>query len=228
MLEVTDVDVYYGEVKVLTDISLKMERGEVVGIIGRNGAGKTTLLKTIAGFLKPSKGSIKFGGKDITRLPPHETARLGIRYVRQDKRVFTKLTVKENLELAAYATGDWDLDRVLNIFPRLKRLLNNKAGGLSGGERQMLLIAQALLGKPALLLMDEPTEGLAAFVITELTNVLEMLKNEGQSMIIVEQNLPVATRISDRIYVLKEGRITKEITKKEMTSMPYELYEKFL
>jgi ABC-type branched-subunit amino acid transport system ATPase component len=228
LLEVTDVDVYYGEVKVLTDISLKMERGEVVGIIGRNGAGKTTLLKTIAGFLRPAKGSIKFFGKDITRLPSHETARLGIRYVRQDKKVFTKLTVKENLELAAYATGDWDLDRVLNIFPRLKRLLNNKAGGLSGGERQMLLIAQALLGKPALLLMDEPTEGLAALVITELTNVLEMLKNEGQSMIIVEQNLPVATRISDRIYVLKEGRITKEITKKEMTSMPYELYEKFL
>ena len=225
MLEVTDIDVSYGTIKAIMDVSLKMEKGETLGIVGRNGAGKTTLLKTIAGFLKPSKGSIKFNGKDITRLPPYEAARLGIRYIAQDKKVFTRLTVKENLELAAYASNDWDLDRVLNIFPQLRKLLNNKASGLSGGERQMLLIARGLIGKPSLLLMDEPTEGLAAFVITELVNVLEKLKSEELSLIVVEQNLPVASKISDRIYIMKEGRISKEITdRKEIASLTYEKF----
>jgi ABC-type branched-subunit amino acid transport system ATPase component len=139
--------------------------------------------------------------------------------------VFTRLTVKENLELAAYASNDWDLDRVLNIFPQLRKLLNNKASGLSGGERQMLLIARGLIGKPSLLLMDEPTEGLAAFVITELVNVLEKLKSEELSLIVVEQNLPVASKISDRIYIMKEGRISKEITdRKEIASLTYEKF----
>jgi len=225
LLEVTDIDVSYGTIKAIMDVSLKMEKGETLGIVGRNGAGKTTLLKTIAGFLKPSKGSIKFNGKDITRLPPYEAARLGIRYIAQDKKVFTRLTVKENLELAAYASNDWDLDRVLNIFPQLRKLLNNKASGLSGGERQMLLIARGLIGKPSLLLMDEPTEGLAAFVITELVNVLEKLKSEELSLIVVEQNLPVASKISDRIYIMKEGRISKEITdRKEIASLTYEKF----
>lgn len=222
-LEVINVDVYYGAIRAITGVSLKMEKGETVAILGRNGAGKTTILKTIAGFLKPSAGVIKFNGQDITRLPPHKVAKLGIRYIAQDKRVFSRLTVKENLELAAYASNDWDINHILDIFPRLKKLLNNKAAGLSGGERQMLLIARGLIGKPSLILMDEPTEGLAAYVITELFDALKLLKSEGISLLLVEQNLPVASMISDRIYIMKDGGIVKEIIEeKEIKSMSYE------
>lgn len=226
MLEVSDVTTAYGSVIAITNVSLNIRKGETAVIIGRNGAGKTTLLRTIAGFLKPIKGRIIYNGEDITNISPWQRAKMGIRYIAQDKKVFSKLTVKENLELASHATRCVeDIDFVLNIFPRLKVLLNNKAGGLSGGERQMLLIARGLIGKPNLLLLDEPTEGLMAAMIAELTNILQKLKKDGHTMIIVEQNLSVASQLADKLYIMREGIMIKEITEKnEILSMTYEKY----
>jgi ABC-type branched-subunit amino acid transport system ATPase component len=193
--------------------------------VGRNGAGKTTLLRTIAGFIKPVRGNIIFNDIELTKLPPYKIARLGIRYVAQEKRVFSDLTVRENLELAAYSTGDWDgIDKILEFFPRLKKLLDNKARGLSGGERQMLLLARALIGESKLLLTDEPTEGLAPAFVDFIQNVLENLKAKT-SMIIVEQNLPLASKLADKIYVMKEGKIAHEQTdRKKIRSIEFKEY----
>lgn len=215
LLEVNGVDIAYGSALAVTNATLSVSEKETVVIVGRNGAGKTTLLRTIAGFLKPIKGTIVFNGVEITRLAPHQVARLGIRYVTQEKKVFSDLTVRENLELAAYATGDWDgINRVLEFFPRLKKLLNNKARGLSGGERQMLLLARAMIGESKLLLIDEPTEGLAPAFVNFIQTVLEDLKART-SMIIVEQNLPLTSRLADKVYVMREGKIIHEETNKE-------------
>jgi len=210
MLEVKNVDIAYGAALAVTGASLSVGDKETIVVVGRNGAGKTTLLRTIAGFIKPVRGNIVFNDIELTKLPPYKIARLGIRYVAQEKRVFSDLTVRENLELAAYSTGDWDgIDKVLEFFPRLKKLLDNKARGLSGGERQMLLLARALIGESKLLLIDEPTEGLAPAFVDFIQNVLESFKAKI-SMIIVEQNLPLASKLADKIYVMKEGKITHE------------------
>lgn len=207
MLEVKDLSSGYGSVPVVENLSFVVNKSEVVAIAGRNGAGKTTTLLTIAGFLRPLKGNIFFEGKEISKYSPEVIARMGIRYVRSDKKVFERFTVKENLEFACYATGDWDIDKVLEIFPALRRLLNNRAGGLSGGERQMLLVARSLIGNPKILLLDEPTEGLAAGVIKDLVSALKELKRRGLSMILVEQNLPVVFELADRFIGMKEGKI---------------------
>jgi ABC-type branched-subunit amino acid transport system ATPase component len=209
LLAVDHIDVFYGSARVLSEVSLQARQGEVVFIVGRNGAGKTTMLKTIAGFLHPGRGAITFAGQDITGLTPDKVARLGIRYVFQDKRVFTKLTVKENIELAAYAAGvklSEALERMLQIYPKISRFLDSTAGGLSGGQRQLLLIGRAMVGSPRLLLIDEPTEGLAAGTIEEVLKVLELMRGEV-TMVIVEQNLSVVSRLADRIYCMKEGHI---------------------
>jgi len=214
LLEVKNVDIAYGSALAVTNATLTVGEKETVVIVGRNGAGKTTLLRTIAGFLKPIRGTIVFNGTEITKLAPHQIARLGVRYVLQEKRVFSDLTVRENLELAAYSSGDWDgINRVLEFFPRLKKLLDNKARGLSGGERQMLLLARAMIGDLKLLLIDEPTEGLAPAFVEFIQNVLEDFKAKT-SMIIVEQNLPLASKLADKIYVMKEGKIVHEETDK--------------
>ncbi|MEM3730798.1 MAG: ABC transporter ATP-binding protein [Candidatus Bathyarchaeia archaeon] len=216
MLEVKNVDIAYGSALAVSNASLSVGEKETVVVVGRNGAGKTTLLRTIAGFIKPVRGTITFDGVNITKLPPHQIAHLGIRYVMQEKRVFSDLTVRENLELAAYATGDWSgIERVLEFFPRLKKLLGNKARCLSGGERQMLLLARALIGESKLLLVDEPTEGLAPAFIEFIQGVLENFKTKT-SMIIVEQNLPLASRLADKVYVMKEGKIQHEEKDKNM------------
>lgn len=209
-----EVDIAYGSALAVANATLTVSEKETVVIVGRNGAGKTTLLRTIAGFLKPVKGTIVFNGTEITKLAPHQIAHLGVRYVIQEKRVFSDLTVRENLELAAYSTGDWDgINRVLEFCPRLKKLLDNKARGLSGGERQMLLLARAMIGELKLLLIDEPTEGLAPAFVDFIQNVLENFKAKT-SMIIVEQNLPLASKLADKIYVMKEGKIVYEETDK--------------
>jgi ABC-type branched-subunit amino acid transport system ATPase component len=213
LLAVKDLDVHYGHAKALHDISLHLVRGEVVCIAGRNGAGKTTLLKTIAGFLKPSKGSILFDEKPIHGFVPEKVSLMGIRYVFQDKRVFGELTVRENIELAAYPTKEKvsdSINRILNLYPRMSVLMDSKAKGLSGGQRQILLIGRALIGEPKLLLIDEPTEGLSAGIIEEILNVIIRMKGE-LSMVIVEQNLTVVSRMADRVYIMKEGSIFKEI-----------------
>lgn len=216
LLTVTNLDVHYGHAKVLHNINLHLLKGEVICMVGRNGAGKTTLLKTIAGFLKPSQGSILFEQKPIQGLSPEKVSIMGIRYVFQDKRVFGELTVKENIELAAYPTQEKvseSIDRILNLYPRMEVLLDSKAKGLSGGQRQILLIGRALIGEPKLLLIDEPTEGLSAGIIEEILNVIMRMKGQ-LSMVIVEQNLSVVSRMADRVYIMKEGGIFKEITER--------------
>ncbi len=214
LLSLDCVDVAYGPARVLSDISLALNPGERIFVVGRNGAGKTTLLKTIAGFMAPVAGEIVFAGNQVGGLPIEEMARRGVRYVFQDKRVFTKLTVRENIELAAFANRvkvDAAIERVVQIYPKISQFLNTSAGGLSGGQKQLLLIGRALIGAPQVLLIDEPTEGLAAGIIDEVFKVLEHLKGQV-AMIIVEQNLAVVSALADRVYALKEGHIEAHLT----------------
>jgi ABC-type branched-subunit amino acid transport system ATPase component len=218
LLKVEGLNVHYGSAQVLHDVTVNVREGELVCIVGRNGAGKTTLLKTIGGFLHPTAGSVLYDDKPIQALPPEKVARLGIKYVFQDKRVFVDLTVKENIELAAYplrADLDESLEKLFAISQKMKMLLNSKARGLSGGERQILLIGRALAGNPRLLLIDEPTEGLAAKVIGDISHILTEMKGRV-SMIVVEQNLAIVSRLADRIYIMKEGNVLEEVTDKQL------------
>lgn len=218
VLEVEELWKAYGENIVLLGVGFTLERGQKLALLGPNGAGKTTLLKTIAGFLKPSRGTLLFAGQDTRGLTPEKVARLGVRYVFQDKRVFSKLTVRENLELAAFGSGErapGAIRKVMDIFPALERFLDAKAGGLSGGQRQLLLIGRALVGRPRLILLDEPTEGLAAGVINDIVRVLGSMRGEI-SMLVVEQSLSVVEKLADRVYIMKEGKVSQEIAKPEM------------
>lgn len=217
LLLVENVDVAYGSAKALHGVSLRVDHGEMVFIAGRNGAGKTTLLRSIAGFLPRCSGRVLFEGKNLAGIPPEKVARLGIRYVAQDKRVFGKLTVRENLELAAYTTGERVSDAVARLaamYPPMEKFMDSAAGGLSGGQRQILLIGRALAGSPKLLLVDEPTEGLAAGVIDEIFRLLSDMKGR-LSCLIVEQNLPVVSRLADRVYAMKEGKVVEELSCRE-------------
>ena len=214
MLSVDNVTVAYGPAVVLQDISLRVGPGEIVFIAGRNGAGKTTLLKTVSGFLKPREGTIAFQGRDVTGQRPERIARSGLRYVFQDKRVFSQLTVRENIELAAFGAGEKLPDaiaRVVSLYPKIQQFLDVPAGGLSGGQRQILLIGRALVGSPKLLLIDEPTEGLAAGTINDILNVLSEMRR-WVGMLIVEQNLSVVGMLANRLYIMQEGRIVREVT----------------
>lgn len=218
LLKVEKINVHYGSAQVLHNVTVNVKDGELVCIVGRNGAGKTTLLKTIGGFLHPTTGAVIYDDKPIQILPPEKVARLGIKYVFQDKRVFVDLTVKENIELAAYplkADLDESLEKLFAISQKMKTLLHSKARGLSGGERQILLIGRALAGNPRLLLIDEPTEGLAAKVIGDISHILTEMKGRV-SMIVVEQNLAIVSRLADRIYIMKEGNILEEVTDKRL------------
>ena len=226
LLEVKGIDVAYGYAKVLHNVSVKLHQGEMVFIVGRNGAGKTTLLQTISGLLKPTGGSIVYQGQEVHGQPPEKLARLGIRFVAQDKKVFSHLTVKDNLELAAYASGEnlnQVKDRLFKLYPKFQEFLRRKAGGLSGGQREILLIGRALVGNPKILLIDEPTEGLAAVVIEEVFRILNEMKKNKVSTLIVEQNLSTVSRLADRIYIMKEGKIIKEMVAKEEIANTAEL-----
>ena len=205
-LTVRGVSAAYGEAKVVFDVDLDVKPNEIVACVGRNGAGKTTLLKTIAGFVKPLSGSIDAAGVSLLRHKPYDIARMGIKYVPQDKKVFSDLTVRENLELGSYATGDYDWDRVIIYFPKLRELMDRKAGYLSGGERQMVMIGRALLGSPKVLLVDEPTEGLAPSIVSQLKAVFTDV-SRNTALVIVEQNLPLVCAIARRVYAIKEGRV---------------------
>jgi len=213
-LIVRALNVSYGESKVLFDVNLAVGSNQVVACVGRNGAGKTTLLKSIAGFIKPFSGAITSGGASLVGRKPYEIAQMGIKYVPQDKKVFSDLTVRENLELGSYATKDYGWDRVTDYFPKLKGLMDRKAGFLSGGERQMLMIGRALLGSPKILLIDEPTEGLAPSVVSQLRAVFAELAKSA-ALVIVEQNLPLICAISARVYAVKEGRIVAELADRD-------------
>jgi ABC-type branched-subunit amino acid transport system ATPase component len=214
ILVVRGVNVSYGESKVLFDANLSVKPGQVVACVGRNGAGKTTLLKSIGGFLKPTSGSITFNHTDLIGMPPYNIAKMGLKYIPQDKKVFSDLTVRENLELGSYATKDYNWDQVTRLFPRLKPLMDHKGGYLSGGERQMLMIGRAILGNPKVLLIDEPTEGLAPSIVAQLKNVFKELSKKT-ALVIVEQNLSLVCAISDKVYAVKEGRIVTEISDEE-------------
>ena len=214
ILSVRGLNVAYGEAKVLFDIDMSVKPRQIVACVGRNGAGKTTLLKSIAGFLKPLAGSITTGPTSLIGRKSYDIAKMGIKYVPQDKKVFSDLTVSENLELGSYATKDYNWDPVTAYFPKLKGLMHRKAGYLSGGERQMLMIGRALLGSPKVLLIDEPTEGLAPSIVTHLRNVFSEL-SKNTALVIVEQNLPLVCAISSKVYAIKEGRIVAELADPE-------------
>ncbi len=227
MLNISMLDVAYGHAKALHDVSLTIEKGQMAFIIGRNGAGKTTLLKSIIGLLKPVKGSILYQGQEVSGLSPEKLTLQGIRYVAQEKKVFGNLTVRENIEIAAHASRepiDRAIERVTGLYPKLGDFLNIKAGQLSGGQRQILLVGRALVGDPKLLLIDEPTQGLAAIVIEEIERILEDLKDRV-SALIVEQNLAMVKRLADRVYILKEGKIAKEIVEQAEISDTRKLEE---
>lgn len=218
ILELKNINGAYDQARVLFDVSLYFESNKTSIIVGKNGAGKTTLFRIIAGFMKPTSGSVNFfnnkKSQSLIGVAPHKIANLGIRYVAQDKAVFSDLTVRENLELAAYPTKDYNWDFIFEYFPKLKALLNRKAGYLSGGERQMLMIGRALLGKPSVLLLDEPMEGLAPVIVEGFIEVISKLKDE-LTLVIVEQNLPVISLLADRVFAIKEGKIVAEINSKD-------------
>ncbi|MHB8772218.1 MAG: ABC transporter ATP-binding protein [Syntrophales bacterium] len=210
ILTVRGLNASYGESKVLFDIELCVKPGQVVSCVGRNGAGKSTLLKSIAGFVKNCSGEVTCDGAGLLGLRSYDIAKMGIKYIPQDKKVFSDLTVRENLEMGSYATKDYNWDMVTDYFPKLKILMDRKAGFLSGGERQMLMIGRALLGSPKVLLIDEPTEGLAPSIVSHLKTVFGELKKKS-ALVIVEQNLPLVCAISEKVYAIKEGRIVAEL-----------------
>jgi branched-chain amino acid transport system ATP-binding protein len=217
MLEVRDIHTYYGDSYVLQGVSLRMEARQVVGILGRNGMGKTTLIRSIVGFTPPRAGRILFKDHDITGWPSNRVVGLGLGLVPQGRRVFPSLTVLENLTVAARTNGaGWTVERVMGLFPRLRERASNRAGKLSGGEQQMLAIARALMTNPDLLVMDEPTEGLAPLLVREVGRVIENLKGQGLAILLVEQNLPLALRVADHVHVLSRGRIVHSSTPAEL------------
>lgn len=218
MLEVNSIHTYYGHSYILQGVSLRVEPGEVVCLLGRNGAGKTTTLRSIIGFTPPREGSISFKGQDITRLPSNRIARLGIGLVPQGRRIFPDLTVRENLLLAArQETGEmWDLGALYAQMPRLSEREHHMGDELSGGEQQMVAIGRALMSNPQVILMDEPTEGLAPLIVREISRLLLELKNRKQAILLVEQSLPLALELADRVYVMSKGRIVFEGTPKNL------------
>ncbi|MFQ5856755.1 MAG: ABC transporter ATP-binding protein [Anaerolineae bacterium] len=215
MLAVEGIHTYYGLSHILFGVSLRVEPGEVVCLLGRNGAGKTTTLKSIMGLTPPQQGSIKLKGEEITGEEPYLRARKGIGYVPDDRRIFADLTVRDNLEIAAKpASGNWDWgwdnEKVYELFPVLKEKESNRGGHLSGGEQKMLAIARALMGNPELLLLDEPTEGLAPLLVRALEEQIAKLKEAGLTVLLAEQNVRSALRLSDRGYIIDNGRIRYE------------------
>jgi branched-chain amino acid transport system ATP-binding protein len=215
-LEVEGVHTYYGESHVLQGISLRVDPGEVLAILGRNGMGKTTLIRTIIGFTPPREGRVLYEGTEITRLPPFRMVALGMALVPQGRRVFPSLSVRENLDVARRGEGRWSLEQVYALFPRLRDRAGNRANKLSGGEQQMLAIGRALMSNPDLLLMDEPTEGLAPLLVREVGRVITELKRSGLSILLVEQNLALALSVADRVHVLSRGQIVHSGTPAEL------------
>jgi branched-chain amino acid transport system ATP-binding protein len=211
-LAIAGIDAYYGDSHVLHGVSLALQPGRLLGLLGRNGAGKTTCMSTIMGLLKPRRGSISLYGEAVAGLPPDVIARKGICLVPQGRRMFRSLTVRENLMVAALARKEgagsgWSLERVFRVFPRLAERQGQLAGSLSGGEQQMLAIGRALMGNPRVLLMDEPSEGLAPQLVAEVGRTIAQLKAEGQSIVLVEQNIKLTLDLADDIVIINTGRV---------------------
>jgi len=215
MLEVKNIDVYYGNIHALKDINLKVEDGEIVTLIGANGAGKTTTLKTISGLINPKNGEILFNGERISSLNASQIVKLGISHVPEGRRIFANMTVMENLEMGAFIRKDTkniadDYDKVFSLFPRLKERRKQIAGTLSGGEQQMLAIGRALMSRPKLLLLDEPSMGLAPLVVKEIFSIIRDINESGTTILLVEQNVNMALNAANRAYIIKNGRIELE------------------
>ncbi len=211
MLRIDGINVFYGAIQALSNVSLEVNEGEVVAIIGSNGAGKSTLLKTVSSLIRPRTGSITFEGRDLVAISPDRVVRLGISQSPEGRRIFTNMTVYENLQLGAFTRADdeieSDMEKVLAQFPRLRERIRQSAGTLSGGEQQMLAICRALMSRPRLLLLDEPSMGLAPNLVTEIFAIIEQLNKDGTTILLVEQNAHRALEIADRAYVLETGNI---------------------
>jgi branched-chain amino acid transport system ATP-binding protein len=224
LLAVDDIHTYYGEAHILQGVSLDIHEGEIVTVIGRNGAGKTTTLRSIMAIAPPRRGRIRLAGEDITRLPTHLVAKRGIAWIPEERRVIPNLTVLENLRLGMLGGGVRDgaalVDEVFDYFPRLRERADQKGRFLSGGEQQMLAIARGLVARPRIMLVDEPTEGLAPMLVRTLTDILREINRRGTSILLVEQTLEVAMALSRRLYVMDQGRIQFQGTPDELRKEP--------
>ncbi len=221
MLKVNDINVFYGNIQALKGVSLEVNEGEIVTLIGANGAGKSTLLKTLSGLLKPKQGTIEYLGNSISGKPAQAIVKVGISQVPEGRRVFANMTVEENLELGAYLRSDRaeiakDKERIFKIFPILLERRKQLSGTLSGGEQQMLAMGRAIMAKPKLLLLDEPSMGLAPIMVKTIFNTIEAINKEGTTILLVEQNAHMALSIADRAYVIETGRIVLSGTAKEL------------
>lgn len=221
MLKIREIDVYYGAIHALKNLSLEVAEGSIVTLIGANGAGKTTTLKSISGILRPSSGSILFKGQELLKMAPEKIVALGISQVPEGRRVFQEMSVLENLEMGAYLRSDKkgiqeDMENVFSRFPRLKERRKQSAGTLSGGEQQMLAIGRALMARPQLLLMDEPSMGLAPLLVVEIFNIIKDINSRGTTILLVEQNANMALSIADQAYVIETGEIVLQGSAKEL------------
>jgi branched-chain amino acid transport system ATP-binding protein len=225
LLEVNNLNVYYGAIHALQGISFNVEEGEIVTLIGANGAGKSTTLRTISGLLRPRQGHVTYKGTDITLMPAEQIVRQGISHVPEGRKIFSPLTVRENLEMGAYSRDDkaeisGTMDRVFKHFPRLRERINQLGGTLSGGEQQMLATGRGLMSRPALLLMDEPSMGLSPILVEEIFKIIKEINDEGTTILLVEQNALMALSVSNRAYVLETGRIVLSGNAKEVAENP--------
>jgi branched-chain amino acid transport system ATP-binding protein len=216
LLQVEGINTFYGLSHILFDVALEVEPGEVVVLLGRNGAGKSTTMRSIMGLNAPKTGRVIFKGKDITGLAPYKTARLGVGFVPEDRRIFPDLTVKANLDVGRKGSGKWTYQRIYEFFPRLEETAHRRGGTLSGGEQQMLTIARTLMGNPDLLLLDEPSEGLAPIIVKVLGDFIDLMRNEGMTVLLSEQNVRFALKHSDRAYIVDNGHITYQGTIAEL------------
>ncbi|MEK6619525.1 MAG: ABC transporter ATP-binding protein [Chloroflexota bacterium] len=222
LLELENVEAYYGHIQALRGISLTVERGEIVTLIGSNGAGKTTTLRTVAGVMRPRQGMVRFDGRDLAKVPANQIVRLGIAHAPEGRRIFARMTVRENLELGAYARGKVDLsgdfERVFTLFPRLSERIGQTAGTLSGGEQQMLAIGRALMARPTVLLLDEPSMGLAPVLVELVFETIRDINQQGTTILLVEQNALIALSIAHRGYVLQTGTIVLADTSRNLAA----------
>lgn len=223
MLKVNDLNVYYGKIHAIKNVSFEVNSGEIVSLIGANGAGKTTTLHTVSGLLRSTTGSIEFDGKDISHIEPHKLIKLGIAHVPEGRHVFLQMSVLENLEMGAYSmkkVSKEDIEWVYELFPRLKERKNQIAGTLSGGEQQMLAMGRAIMCHPKLLMLDEPSMGLSPILVDQIFSIIKDLHKIGTTILLVEQNAGKALKISDRAYVLESGRIVISGSGKELAESP--------
>jgi|SRR5579863_1263913 branched-chain amino acid transport system ATP-binding protein len=217
-LEVTGLQTFYGKSHILHGVDFQVKEGEIVTLLGRNGAGKTTTLRSLMGLTLPREGKVQVFGKVVTRWPPFKVAGAGVGYVPEGRKIFPNLTVEENLKVPRESPGPWDISRIFTLFPRLAERRMNRGRQLSGGEQEMLAIGRSLLLNPKLLLLDEPSQGLAPLIVKEVFRVVKSMREEGISVLLVEQNVRLGLAVSDRAYVLNDGKIVYEGTSQELAA----------